>query len=115
MVGGHNGGLKVSTYRRAARADWMHNMHAGESLAREFMQPCQLDAAALAAAIDVPPDQLRAVIWGATRLDAGLDLRLARYFRLPEGFFLGLQSDYELLEAKRALGDQLGHIVPRAA
>ncbi len=36
-----------------------------------------------------------------------LDLRLARYFRMSEGFFLGLQDDYELLEAKRALNDEL--------
>lgn len=39
--------------------------------------------------------------------DAELDLRLARYFRMSEGFFLGLQADYELLEAKRALDGDL--------
>lgn len=58
---------------------------------------------------------LRAVIEGATVIDAELDLRLSRYFRMSEGFFLGLQDDYELLEAKRALNGDLDRIVPRAA
>jgi plasmid maintenance system antidote protein VapI len=48
-------------------------------------------------------------------MDADLDLRLARYFGMSEGFFLGLQDDYELLEAKRALNGELDRIVPRAA
>jgi plasmid maintenance system antidote protein VapI len=40
---------------------------------------------------------------------------LARYFRMSEGFFLGLQTDYEIRERKRALGDALDKITPRAA
>jgi addiction module HigA family antidote len=84
-------------------------------LASEFMEPLSLDAAALARAIGVPSEQLDAVIGGAKAMDAELDLRLARYFRMSEGFFLGLQSDYELLEAKRALNGDLDRIVPRAA
>lgn len=34
---------------------------------------------------------------------------------LTEGFFLRLQDQYELLEAKRALNGALDRIVPRAA
>ena len=48
-------------------------------------------------------------------MDAELDLRLARYFRMSEGFFLGLQDDYELLKAKRSLKGELDKILPRAA
>ena len=48
-------------------------------------------------------------------MDADFDLRLTRYFRMSEGFFLGLQDDYELLEAKRALNGELDKILPRAA
>lgn len=47
--------------------------------------------------------------------NADPDLRLARYFRMSEGFFPGLQDDYELLEARRALNGDLERIVPRAA
>ena len=52
---------------------------------------------------------------GPCRMDAELDLRLARYFRMSEGFFLGLQDDYELLKAKRSLKGELDKILPRAA
>ena len=95
--------------------DWLHNAHAGEMLASEFMEPLGLDAPALALAVGVETDRIRAVIDGGRPMDAELDLRLARYFRMSEGFFLGLQSDYELLEAKRALNGKLDRIVPRAA
>jgi plasmid maintenance system antidote protein VapI len=48
-------------------------------------------------------------------MDAELDLRLARYFGMSEGFFMRLQIQYELLEAKRSLNGKLDRIVPRAA
>lgn len=105
----------MSRSRTITKADWLHNPHAGEMLAREFMEPLGLDAGGLARAIEVRSELIEAVISGARPMDAELDLRLARYFRMSEGFFLGLQTDYELLEAKRALNGDLDRIVPRAA
>jgi addiction module HigA family antidote len=95
--------------------DWLHNPHAGEMLVMEFMEPLGLTAEALAASLGVAPARVQAVIDGAAPMDADLDLRLARYFRMSDGFFLGLQADYELLEAKRALNGDLDRIAPRAA
>lgn len=95
--------------------DWLHNSHAGELLVSEFMEPFGLSDEALAKSLAVGPSRLRAVIEGAKPVDADLDLRLARYFRMSEGFFLGLQADHDLLEAKRALNGELEHIFPRAA
>jgi antitoxin HigA-1 len=105
----------VSRSRTITNPDWLHNAHAGEILVSEFMEPLALDAASLASAIGAEPAHVEAVIAGTRSLDAELDLRLARYFRMSEGFFLGLQADYELLEAKRALNGSLDRIVPRAA
>ena len=95
--------------------DWLHNEHAGEILLIEFMEPLHLSVEELAERIGVTAKRLSAVIDGGCDMDAELDLRLARYFRMSEGFFMGLQTDYELLEAKRALNGQLDQIVPRAA
>ncbi len=95
--------------------EWLHNSHAGELLALEFMDPLGLTEEALASFLAIAPARLREVIAGTRPMDAELDLRLARYFRMSEGFFLGLQDDYELLEAKRALNGELDRIVPRAA
>ena len=105
----------MSRSRIITNPDWLHNPHAGEMLMSEFLEPLGLAAGALARAIGVRPEQVEAVIVGARPMDAELDLRLARYFRMSEGFFLGLQADYELLEAKRALNGDLDRIVPRAA
>jgi len=95
--------------------DWLHNSHAGELLLSEFLEPLNMTPEALAAAVDVPPARVQDVIDGARPMDADLDLRLGRYFRMSEGFFLRLQDSYELLEAKRALNGDLDRIVPRAA
>jgi addiction module HigA family antidote len=105
----------VSKSSTTTEADWLHNPHAGELLASEFMEPLGLDCAALANAIAADPARLRAVIDGDARIDGELDLRLARYFRMSEGFFLRLQDSYEIREAKRALNGDLDRIVPRAA
>ena len=96
-------------------ADWLPNPHAGEMLRLEFMEPGEIGVDALAKAVAVPATRLQQVINGERRMDADLDLRLSRYFRMSEGFFLGLQDDHELLEAKRQLNGALDRIVPRAA
>ncbi|HMP57438.1 MAG TPA: HigA family addiction module antitoxin [Novosphingobium sp.] len=96
-------------------SEWLHNPHAGELLVSEFMEPLGLDCAALASAIAVDVSRLVAVVDGSVAIDAELDLRLGRYFRMSEGFFLGLQDDYEIREAKRSLDGDLDRIVPRAA
>ncbi|HEX8480273.1 MAG TPA: HigA family addiction module antitoxin [Allosphingosinicella sp.] len=95
--------------------NWLEIEHAGCLLASELMEPLGLSTAQLASALQVPPEQLSAVVDGETPMDAELDLRLSRYFGLSEGFFMRLQIRYELIEAKRALNGELDRIVPRAA
>lgn len=95
--------------------DWLENEHAGQLLVAEFLEPDALSVAQLAERIGIEPQRIAAVIAGARAVDAELDLRLGRYFGMSEGFFLRLQDQYELLEAKRALNGELDRIVPRAA
>lgn len=97
------------------KSDWLHIPHAGELLVSEFMEPLGLDIAELAQAISVNPTRLQNIIDGTKRIDGELDLRLARYFRMSEGFFMGLQIDCELRTAKRELNGELDRITPRAA
>ncbi|MDO6416842.1 HigA family addiction module antitoxin [Sphingomonas sp. BIUV-7] len=96
-------------------ADWLPNPSASEILRIEFLEPIGMAADELGRHIDLPAARLTDVLEGHKPMDAELDLRLARYFRMSEGFFLGLQDRYELLEAKRALNGALDRIVPRAA
>ena len=95
--------------------DLLHNPHAGELLLEEFLKPINLSQNALARAIDVAPRRINEIVLGKRAITADTDLRLARYFGMSEGFFLGLQADYDLMERKRALGDALEKIKPLAA
>jgi antitoxin HigA-1 len=95
--------------------DLLPNPHPGEILMKEFLEPMQLSQTALARAIGVPPRRINEIVLGKRAITADTDLRLARYFGMSEGFFIGLQTDYELMERKRALGDKLKAIRPRAA
>ena len=63
----------------------------------------------------MPPRRINEIVLGKRAITADTDLRLARYFGMSEGFFLGLQSDYELMERRRAIGAELKAIRPRAA
>jgi antitoxin HigA-1 len=53
--------------------------------------------------------------WAKRDITADTDLRLARYFGLSEGFFLGLQMDYDLMQRRREIDRDLKAIRPRAA
>jgi addiction module HigA family antidote len=81
----------------------------------DFLKPMGLSQTALAHAIGVPPRRINEIVLGKRAITADTDLRLARYFGLSEGFFMGLQTDYELMERKRLLGNALKAIRPRAA
>ncbi|MEL7738345.1 HigA family addiction module antitoxin [Citromicrobium bathyomarinum] len=98
-----------------ANPDWLPIPHAGKLLVSEFMEPLELDSAALAEAIEVEPARLDVITDGSERIDGELDLRLSRYFRILEGFFLRLQASAELRAAKRSLNGELDRITPRAA
>ncbi len=93
----------------------LHNPHAGEILLSEFLEPLGISQNALARAIDVSPRRVNEIVLGKRAVTADTDLRLARYFGMSEGFFLGLQIDHDIRERKRALGDALDKITPRAA
>lgn len=91
------------------------NPHPGEILAEEFMRPLGLSQNALARAIHVPPRRINELVQGKRAVTADTDLRLARYFGMSEGFFLGLQADYDLMQRKREIAAELESIRPRAA
>lgn len=97
------------------KREWLYNPHAGEILLAEFLTPMGLSQSALARAIGVPPRRINEIVLGKRAVTADTDLRLARFFGMSEGFFLGLQADYDLEEQKRKLGAALLRIEPRAA
>jgi addiction module HigA family antidote len=91
------------------------NPHPGEILMEEFLKPMELSQTALARAIGVPPRRINEIVLGKRAVTADTDLRLARYFKMSDGFFLVLQTDFELMQRRREIGDKLKAIRPRAA
>lgn len=91
------------------------NPHPGEILLEEFLKPMDLSQNALARAVHVSPRRINEVVLRKRAISADTDLRLTRYFGLSEGFFLGLQMDFDLLEKRRQIEKELSTITPRAA
>jgi antitoxin HigA-1 len=91
------------------------NPHPGEILLEEFLKPMGLSQNALARAVHVPPRRINEIVLGKRAMTADTDLRLARYFEMSEGFFLGLQTDYDLMQRRREIEGDLSNIEPRAA
>jgi len=91
------------------------NPHPGEILMEEFLRPMGLSQTALARAIGVPPRRINEIVLAKRAISADTDLRLARYFGVSDGFFLQLQTDYDLLARRRKIGPALKAIRPRAA
>jgi addiction module HigA family antidote len=93
----------------------LRNPHPGEFLLEEFLKPMDLSLNALARAVHVAPRRINEIVLGKRAVTADTDLRLARYFGLSEGFFLGLQMDYDLMRRWREIDRDLKTIRPRAA
>jgi addiction module HigA family antidote len=98
-----------------ARRVLLQNPHPGEILMAEFMKPMGLTQNGLARALGVPPRRINEIVQGKRAITADSDLRLARYFGISDGFFFGLQADFELLERRRKIGKELKSIRPHAA
>jgi addiction module HigA family antidote len=95
--------------------EMLPNPHPGEILLEEFLRPMGLSQNALARAVHVPPRRINEIVLGKRDVTADTDLRLSRYFCLTEGFFLALQKDFDLMQRRREIGDELATITPRAA
>lgn len=88
------------------------NPHPGEILKEEFLNEIGMSQNQLAQAIGVPGNRIHAIINGARDITADTDLRLCKFFRLSEGYFLRLQNAYDTLEAKRRIAGRISKIEP---
>lgn len=79
------------------------NIHPGEVLLEEFLAPMGISQNALARAIHVPPRRINEVVLGKRSITADTAIRLAQYFGTSEKFWMGLQADYDLEEARHAI------------
>jgi addiction module HigA family antidote len=84
-------------------------MHPGRVLREEYMEPMQLSASELAAALDITPNRISALIAESQRhtLTSDIALRLARRFRTSPQFWLSLQNAYDLSISQAEMGAEI--------
>lgn len=91
------------------------NIHPGEILLEEFLTPIGISQNRLARAMDVPPRRINEIVHGKRAITADTALRLARALGTSEQFWMGLQADYDLEEARKSSGKKLDKIENIAA
>ena len=90
-------------------------VHPGEILFHDFMKPLGLTQHALAKAIGVTPIRISQVVRGQRSITADTALRLSRYFGTRPGWWLDLQSHYDLETATDALEVRIARSVKPCA
>lgn len=96
-------------------AEQLPNVHPGEVLLEEFLKPLGISQNKLARDLKVPPRRVNEIVLFKRSVTPDTALRLARYFGTSERFWLGLQLDFDLEEARRALSDVIEREVKPAA
>jgi addiction module HigA family antidote len=91
------------------------NIHPGEVLLEEFLLPLGVSQNALARAADVPPRRINEIVLGKRGISAETAVRLAAALGTSERFWLGLQADYDLEEARKLLGRKIDRVERIAA
>lgn len=88
----------------------LQNIHPGEILLEEFLQPLGISAYRLSKDLDIPQTRISEILKGNRRITADTALRLSKYFGNSAKFWLGLQDDYDLEEELKEKGNSLDAI-----
>ena len=99
----------------AVKRKLLEPIHPGESLLEEFMKPMGISINRLARDIAVPPGRISAIVNGKRAITADTALRLGKYFGMSPEVWMGLQADYDLRVAQRAIGAEVDKRVHRYA
>jgi antitoxin HigA-1 len=87
--------------------DRLRNIHPGEILQEEFLDPFDITAYRLAKEIKIPQTRISQILQGRRRITADTALRLSEFFGNSAQFWLGLQDDYDLEEERIRIGNEL--------
>jgi addiction module HigA family antidote len=92
----------------------LKNVHPGEILSEEFLGPLEITPYRLCKDTGIPQSRISEIINGARGISVGTALRLARYFGTTPGFWLNLQTAYDLEEVQRKEGKAINaEVKPR--
>ncbi len=90
----------------------LKNIHPGEVLLEEFLNPLGITAYRLAKETFLPQTRISEIIKGNRKITADTAIRFARYFGTSDKFWLGLQMDYDLEEERNQKEEAFNKIKP---
>ena len=98
--------------QRKGNPNW--RVHPGEVLREEFLKPLHMSAYELTKRIHVPVPRVNDIVLERRGISADTAVRLSRFLRTTEQFWLSLQAAYEI---NRVLADrdEINRTQPRAA
>lgn len=88
----------------------LKNIHPGEILKEEFLEPLNISAYRLAKETHLDQTRISEIIHKKRRITADTALRLARFFGNTPKFWLGLQNDHDLEKEKLLKDAELNKI-----
>jgi antitoxin HigA-1 len=84
----------------------------GEILLEEFLKPMGITQYRLAKEIGVPQRRIGEIVAGKRSVTVDTGLRLSTFFGMSDGFWVGLQMDYDKAMAKDLMQETLAKIKP---
>ena len=82
----------------------------GEILKEEFMKPFKLSAYKLAQGINVPVSRVQDILHDRRKITVDTSLRLGKYFGVSDSYFLNIQNDIDIRNAKHELEEEIARI-----
>ncbi len=90
----------------------LENIHPGEILQEDFLEPLGISAYRLSKETFVPQTRIIEIVKGRRRITADTALRLSKYFGTSAKFWLGLQDDYDIEVEQLHIKKELDNIKP---
>lgn len=90
----------------------LNNIHPGEVLKEEFLDPMEISAYRLSKDTFIPQTRISEIIKKKRRITADTALRLSKYFGTTAKFWLGLQDDFDLEEENFLKEKEINNIKP---
>jgi len=89
------------------------NPHPGDTIREDFLEPLGMTPYRLAKGMRVEPSRVLEILSGKRSVTADTAIRLSKHLGASPEFWLGLQAEYDLREARRAKADIYATIEPR--
>jgi len=96
--------------KKKKQMEKLANVHPGEILYYEFLEPLEITAYRLSKDLKIPQTRISEIVKGNRRITADTALRLSKYFGNSAKFWLGLQDDFDLEEEKELKETELNEI-----